>query len=181
MHGFARAPQLSRGVRLHEERRVLEGISCCRRLKGPLSALGVVAILTALPCFAAPKVPLKSALKIRVGQFYAAYIKQDWPALLELMAPFVRECQSAEDFRLGWTEDGPGRVLSWRLVDIDYDPVYVGQEFKVECTGKAYRVDAGAMVVTSQLDQEGEGKPERGENYLRWVLIGGVWFAAGPE
>ena len=160
---------------------MLECISKCRRFRGSLSILAVVVIFTTLPCFAGPSVPLKSTLKIRVAQFYAASIKQDWPPLLELIAPFVRECQSAGDFRIGWTEDSPNRVLSWRLVDIKYDPSYVGQVFKVECTGQAYRVDAGALVVTSQLDQEAEGKPERGENFLHWVFIGGTWFAAGPE
>jgi hypothetical protein len=143
--------------------------------------LAAVVILTTVPCFAGPKVPLKSTLKARVGQFYNAYINQDWPALLELMAPFVRERRSSEDLRLGWTEDGLVRVLSWRLVDIEYDPTYVAQKFKVECAGQAYRVDAGGMVVTSQHDQENEERPERGENFLHWVLIGGVWYFAGPE
>ena len=153
----------------------------CRGLKAQVVLLTAAWILTMMPCFAGAKVPLRSGLKTRVSQFYAAYVSQDWPALLELTAPFVRECDSAEDLRLGWTEDGLVKVLSWRIVDIRYDESYLDEELKVECSGKIYRPEAGALVVTSQLDQKGEEKPQRGDHFLHWVLIEGTWFAVGPE
>lgn len=129
-----------------------------------------------------PKVPLKPQLKARVRKLYSAYMKADWPALLEFIAPFVRECSTSQQWREGWTSDSPDhRLLSWRLKNIESDSEYTGQSFHVECTGLDYKVEAGALVVISQLDQEGDAAPTRGENYFHWVLINGTWFIAGPE
>jgi hypothetical protein len=102
--------------------------------------------------------------------------------MLELIAPFVRECTTAEEMREGWTSDLPGfKLLSCRLKKIEYDSQYVGESFHVKCTGLEYKVDAGALVTMSQVDQEAGGQPKRGENYFHWVLINGTWFCAGPE
>ncbi|SRR6266436_3246656 len=154
---------------------------CRRKVNGRGLVVALMAMFVMAPCLAEPKVPFESVLRKRVGQFYAACIKQDWPKLFDMIAPFVRRCDSPEDFRRGWTKDGGAKILSWRLVEITYDANLVGQEFKVDCSGQAYRVAAGASVTISQLDQEGEEKPKRGDNYLKWVLIDGVWFAVGPE
>ena len=152
-----------------------------RRVYGRILLVALAAMLVTIPYLAEPELPFKSTLKKRVSQFYAAYINHNWPALYELIAPFVRRCESVEDFRRGWTKDSDLTILSWRLVSITSDSEFVGQDFKVDCSGKTYRVEAGASVVTSQLDQQGQEKPERGDAHFTWVLIDGVWFAMGPE
>src|SRR5262245_43940241 len=96
--------------------------------------------------WAQPKVPLKPQLKSRVQEFGSAYMKGDWTTLLELMAPFTRECTTADQLREGWTEDSPTlRLLSWRLKSIDYDSMYVGEQLHVECTNRTYKVQAAAV------------------------------------
>jgi hypothetical protein len=131
--------------------------------------------------WAQPKVPLKPQLKARVQEFGSAYMKGDWPKLLELTAPFVRECTSAEELREGWATDSPDlKLLSWRLKSIDYDSNYVGEQLHAECTNQTYKVLAGAVVTVSQVIQQ-EGAEERGDNYFTWVLIDSTWFCVGPE
>ena len=151
------------------------------RARSRAARFAIITLLASIPALAGPKVPLKSELKARVGEFYAAYSKRDWAQLRELVAPFVRECSSAAEIRHGWTEDGRVRVLSWKILDVRYDASYVGREFKVECTGQVYRPEAGAVVVVSQLDKQDEDVPTLGKLYFPWVLVGGSWFAAGPE
>ena len=130
---------------------------------------------------AEPKVPSKPQLKAKVQEFGSAYMKGDWPTLLELMAPFVRECTTADQLREGWTSDSPTlKLRSWRLKSIDYDNLYVGEQLHVECTNRTYKVQAGAVVTVWQVIEK-EGSEEKGENYFRWVLIDSTWFCVGQE
>jgi hypothetical protein len=143
--------------------------------------IGLALVASTGNSWAQPKVPLKPQLKARVQEFGSAYMKGDWPALLELMAPFVRECTTADQLRAGWNRDSPTpKLLSWRLKSIDYNSLYVGEQLHVECTNRTYRVQAAAAVTVSQVIEK-QGSEERGENYFRWVLIDSTWFCVGPD
>jgi len=130
---------------------------------------------------AEPKISFKPQLKARVRELGSAYMKGDWLALLKLVAPFVRECTTAEELREGWTSDSSMKLLSLRLKGIQYDSLYVGETLHVDCTGLDYKVEAGAITVVTQVTQHGDAEPSRGDNYFNWVLIDGIWFLVGSD
>ena len=150
-----------------------------------LSSVAIGAIDT--PMLAKSKVPMQTELKARVRKLYAigpiSNLEQ-LQELLPLMPPFVSECPPSDDELLGDKSAPEVKVLSWKIAKIEYDPIYVNENLKCHCTGHTdhfYHVEAGAVVTILQRDQENHAKPQRGELYQRWILIGGTWYFAEME
>jgi hypothetical protein len=149
----------------------------------------VLACVALLACpllgVAGTGVPKKSELRARVAQLYAT---SNLPpearrnAFIELSAPLERECMLAEVTEED--DDQPGepetRLLSWKIVNIRTDSSRVGEATAI-CSGKSYRIEAGARVTIAQVDQELGSDPTQGELTQVWVLVGGVWYIEQVE
>ena len=77
-----------------------------------LAILSTLAGLDSVPSFVGQTVPKEEMLRIRVDQFYKAYVDQNWSLIVRLMTPEVQRCHDPEEIRKGWSEDGLVKVLA---------------------------------------------------------------------
>lgn len=152
-----------------------------------LGAFVILATLLALPgsvSSAVATVPQQEELEKRVAELYSTtsglQSRERLAAQVKFLPPLLRECAERHVVDEDNHVNPDVEVLSWKIKEIQYDSTHLGKN-AAYCTGKRYKVEAGASVVIEQRDREAGAEAESGEIVHHWVLVKGTWYCIGVD